>query len=334
MLTSLFDYTMLVRWLALLFPIGTNCQTGQRRVVLYTATDPRTATAGLVHARYFEQYNAVEAKRRGGIDENDVAGTWHAQMQQDRVIARIFEDKRDGFFVDLAAHTPVDLSNTRTLERDFGWHGVCIEADHAYFVDLARYRACSVVQAVVASRANATVLYRHQASFGGVKRFEEGRRLGSHTPRVTGTSKLRTVTLTNILRHAGAPSTIDYLSLDVEGFESEVLLGFDLHGAYTIHAMTIERPDNALQDKLLAAGYLRGKHPAFRFGDTQRSIHSNPTLFGISLVVGRRSPSFCRTALRWSIISELMHLFSLRGRPLCVFEDPRRCGGGLRPGGL
>ena len=113
---------MLVRWLALLFPIGTNCQTGQRRVVLYTVTNPRTATAGLVHARYFEQYNAVEAKRRGGIDENDVAGTWHAQMQQDRVIARIFEDKRDGFFVDLAAHTPVDLSNTRTLERDFGWH--------------------------------------------------------------------------------------------------------------------------------------------------------------------------------------------------------------------
>ena len=144
-------------------------------------------------------------------------------MQQDRVIARIFEDKRDGFFVDLAAHTPVSLSNTRTLERDFGWHGVCVEADHAYFVDLARYRACSVVQAVVASRANATVLYRHQASFGGVKRFEEGRRLGSHTPRVTGTSKLRTVTLTNVLRHAGAPSTIDYLSLDVEGFEMTVL---------------------------------------------------------------------------------------------------------------
>ena len=258
------------RWLlgALLLPSWAAGQTEWRRVVLYTATRARTTTAELTHVHYFEQHNAVEAKRAGGISANDVAGSWHSQMRQDRIIAQIFENKRDGFFVDLAAHTPVELSNTRTLERDFAWHGVCIEADHAYFVELALYRACSVVQAVVASRANATVLYRHQASFGGVSHFEERRRL--RTPKVTGTSKLRTVTLTDVLRQTGARPVIDYLSLDVEGFESEVLLGFDLDGAYTIYTMTIERPDNALQDKLLAGGYLRCRPQVFRFGEACR----------------------------------------------------------------
>ena len=99
-------------------------------------------------------------------------------------------------------------------------------------------------------------------------RDEERRRL--RTPKVTGTSKLSTVTLTDLLRQTGAPPVIDYLSLDVEGFESEVLLGFDLDGAYTIYTMTIERPDNALQDKLLAGGYLRCRPQVFRFGEACR----------------------------------------------------------------
>jgi hypothetical protein len=57
----------------------------------------------------------------------DRVGRWHAQAGQDRTVAALLRRQRGGFFLDLAANEPVVLSNTRTLERDFGFKGICIE---------------------------------------------------------------------------------------------------------------------------------------------------------------------------------------------------------------
>ena len=61
--------------------------------------------------------------------EADVPGTWHSQAKQDELVHRLLHRKRSGFFVDLATNHPVRISNTRALERDFGWSGLCIEAN-------------------------------------------------------------------------------------------------------------------------------------------------------------------------------------------------------------
>ena len=56
---------------------------------------------------------------------------------KDRTAAKLLRSKRGGFFLDLAANEPVVLSNTRSLERDLGWKGVCIEANPFYWQGLA-----------------------------------------------------------------------------------------------------------------------------------------------------------------------------------------------------
>ena len=61
---------------------------------------------------------------------HDALGTLHSQHGQDATIIKLFGSRRNGYFVDLAANEPLYLSNTRTLERDFGWRGVCIEGQH------------------------------------------------------------------------------------------------------------------------------------------------------------------------------------------------------------
>ena len=58
----------------------------------------------------------------------DTKGSWHSQSGQDKTIAKLHGLKRGGFFIDLASNEPLHLSNTRTLERDLGWQGVCIDA--------------------------------------------------------------------------------------------------------------------------------------------------------------------------------------------------------------
>jgi len=64
-----------------------------------------------------------------------------------------------------------------------------------------------------------------------------------------------TVTLTDILRQFGAPHTMDYLSLDVEGAEHYVMQGFDFDH-YRFRLVTIERPNEALCRLLTQQGYV------------------------------------------------------------------------------
>jgi len=49
--------------------------------------------------------------------------TWFSQANQDRIVASLFRNKREGYFIDLAANDPVKLSNTLALERKFDWKG-------------------------------------------------------------------------------------------------------------------------------------------------------------------------------------------------------------------
>ena len=67
---------------------------------------------------------------KGTVDaEVDSPGVWHATFGQDRAIANLFAQEPGGYFVDVGAAEPSAASNTRTLERDLGWRGLCIEAD-------------------------------------------------------------------------------------------------------------------------------------------------------------------------------------------------------------
>ena len=62
----------------------------------------------------------VDAKRGGGMLGFDRPGVWHAQSMQDQRVAAIFNSKRRGYFVDLAANEPsedVPRSSNPTAER-------------------------------------------------------------------------------------------------------------------------------------------------------------------------------------------------------------------------
>jgi len=49
---------------------------------------------------------------------------WFSQTRQDRIVASLLRNKREGYFIDLAANDAVKLSNTLALERKFDWKGM------------------------------------------------------------------------------------------------------------------------------------------------------------------------------------------------------------------
>ena len=121
--------------------------------------------------------------------------------------------KNDGFFIDIGAHNGMFLSNTSVLERNLGWKGICIEADPERFRGLEKTRLSTNV--CVATRD-----YEGYCSFNpdAVDGFVEAD---------SNTGETKCDTLDNILEKHNAPETIDYISLDIEGLEYEVLSSFN-----------------------------------------------------------------------------------------------------------
>jgi hypothetical protein len=75
-----------------------------------------------------------------------------------------------------------------------------------------------------------------------------------------------TAPITEVLRRYNVPKTIDYISLDVEGSEYEIMKDFPFE-EYRIQVMTVERPSKQLKELLESKGYVHLKRLAW-WGET------------------------------------------------------------------
>lgn len=175
---------------------------------------------------------------------------WFSQVRQDEVVSMLLRGKRNGFFVDLAANDATILSNTYSLEKKFGWTGLCIEPNPIYWANLT-YRDCQVVAAVVGKERMEEVFFRFDGGdHGGI--VGDGFDNGKRHKRVS--DPRYTVTLKEILERFDAPKVIDYLSLDVEGAEEFIMKDFPMSD-YKVALMTVERPKESLRALLDQNGY-------------------------------------------------------------------------------
>lgn len=174
---------------------------------------------------------------------------WYSQVKQDIIVSRLFGEKTNGYFIDLAANDAVDISNTYSLEKKFNWTGLCMEPNPAYWYDLA-HRDCQVVAAVVGETRNDAVVF--QKSWHGALGGIVGDEFDNHDE--NGGEVRYTVPLYEILTRFRAPKIIDYLSLDVEGAESLIMKHFPFH-VYSFNVMTVERPKDDLRALFEEYGY-------------------------------------------------------------------------------
>ena len=120
-------------------------------------------------------------------------------------------------------------SNSRALERDHAWTGLCIEANPRY-APLFAMRNCTYVQAAVAdSEGEATWIDTPGGYDASLLAANRG------GARISRNYTVRTLRFDTILKAVGAPRRVDYLSLDVERAEPLVLSSFP----FATHRFTI-----------------------------------------------------------------------------------------------
>jgi hypothetical protein len=179
-----------------------------------------------------------------------------SQKGQDRwLMEEVFASQRGGYFVDLAAAHPKNNSNTFCLEKTFDWTGVCIEANPQFVKLLREHRTATVIDACV-DEGSETVDFVLAGQLGGIIADDTDNNAVVRSKQIEKWDNqglirsLETRSLCSILDEVQAPTTIQYLSLDVEGAEERILRSFPFD-RYKFLAMTVERPTPELNRILL-----------------------------------------------------------------------------------
>lgn len=194
-----------------------------------------------------------------------------AQFRQDLFVLAELGLKRDGFFVEFGATDGLNLSNTHLLEQEFGWRGILAEPARYWHVGLAANRNCAIDHRCVWKTSGETITFNQTAmpelstidKFSSADLHKEARKLGSRYD-------VATVSLMDLLAEHGAPQHIDYLSLDTEGSEYDILESFDF-ARYDVRVITCEHNFTPMRRRvhalLTAMGYVRKCERVSEFDD-------------------------------------------------------------------
>ncbi len=185
----------------------------------------------------------------------------YAQNLEDYVLWRALGEKRDGFYIDVGGGHPV-ADNVSCWFYLQGWSGIVVEPQ----ADLARAYAFtrprdSVFCGVAGAHAGDVEFHVVDRLHGFSSMRAEAARVAAEFGATHSTRRVAMTTLNDLIERAGARQ-IDFLKVDVEGAEAEVLAGLDL-ARHRPRALCIEAvaPGDMAENwsewepRLIASGY-------------------------------------------------------------------------------
>lgn len=144
----------------------------------------------------------------------------------DLLVNYFFKNKFNGFYVDVGCQNPISNNNTYLLHKNKGWKGINVDLDpeNIKVFNLARPDDINVNDALSSSIKEMDLYYYHKKSAINTISKEIADRQKAKVKQI---KKISTTTLDLILEKHSIKK-IDYLSIDVEGHEFEVLNGFNI----------------------------------------------------------------------------------------------------------
>ncbi len=180
----------------------------------------------------------------------------YAQEGEDLILGRYFEYAPPGFYVDVGAHDPRRFSNTFLLQRR-GWRGINIDATPGSMrrFRVARPRDINLEYAVGATTGTATLFQFNEPALNTldgtlVPLYE------SHGYRVVAKQPIAVRPLAEILaEHLPPGQTIQLMTVDVEGFDLQVLQSNDW-GRFRPQVLVVESLKDAPLHSAALSGFL------------------------------------------------------------------------------
>ena len=162
------------------------------------------------------------------------------EIFQDIFVALILNEKRGGFFVEFGATDGVIGNNTWLLEHNFSWNGLLAEPARVWHEQLAKSRSCFISHDCVWTESGRNLEFREtsDAGFSSLSDYTGRDRHVRHRAHAK-IYDVRTVSLNDLLKSACAPRSIDFMSIDTEGSEYDILRVFPFED-WNISLITVE----------------------------------------------------------------------------------------------
>ena len=199
----------------------------------------------------------------GTLYSNEI---FYSQKGQDRFLhEQVFKGKRNGVFVDIGAYDGVTLSNSYFFEQTLGWTGICIEPIPAAFEKLKSIRKATCIQGCISDKYETASFMHVQGCpemLSGILENLDPR----HVERILDEIKqdggsyeiipVRCYNINTLLLDHGV-TCVDYLSLDIEGGELDVLKSID-YSQIDIDIIDVENNYGVdFQSFLQSKGYIK-----------------------------------------------------------------------------
>jgi FkbM family methyltransferase len=203
-----------------------------------------------------------------------IKSNYFGQHLQDKFANEvIFKNKFNGTFVELGANDGQFLSNTLFFEKNLNWHGLCVEPHPEVYAKLLKNRVKSkclnfavgikddimMFKKIIESK-NSSCKELPSCWSGLLNNYSE-----SHSNRVDEWIKkfdakyelipVSVKNINDILSELGS-TEIDFLSMDIEGYELELLKSTDWN-KYNIKVVLVENNDNLIdfRNYMATVGY-------------------------------------------------------------------------------
>ena len=156
-----------------------------------------------------------------------------SQLQQDlvaqflsSVMIKKVSPRSAAYFVEIGANDGKYLSNTFTLEKTFGWNGLLAEVNSSLTQTLFLNRPKSKIDVRAVDEISGILKVFKQSKNSEYSALEG---FSVHTDQFIDSISevVETINLTDLLEECKSPKCIDFLSIDTEGNEFEILKGLN-----------------------------------------------------------------------------------------------------------
>lgn len=185
---------------------------------------------------------------------------YYSQSGEDALAWSVFRNEPPGFFIEVGAFDGRHLSNTLSFEEQ-GWTGVCVEA-HPDFVEFCRANRKTCVHAACVAPGHtgkATFLSEPLGVLSGIRADLTQNLDGRYASRGMTFAGFTPVevparTLDEIIAEHKLPR-VDFLSIDVEGTEIDVLAGFSMEARVIVAEANTDAEFQRLHRYMAGRGY-------------------------------------------------------------------------------
>lgn len=170
-----------------------------------------------------------------------------SQLAQDLFALAFNYSKEPGYFVEFGATNGLDGSNTWLLEKKLGWDGILAEPAKVWHKSLISNRNCNIETKCIAKKSGEIYEFlevfnskESSPSLSTLEKFADNNDWAKNIRYENSKKyKVETLSLQDLLEKYKAPYEIQFLSIDTEGSELDILEGYNFKN-YKIKSICIE----------------------------------------------------------------------------------------------